>query len=384
MYLYNGTREPSGIDGEIMALVANLLNGTLCLQTPHDGSDSGHYINNNWTGSLGDIYNSRTQASASASPLTVLKYEHFEISYTYYSMDIVWVTKLPAERSSWEKLVRPLNPYLQVSLVFMFIGIIFMNAMCKTSMCRNIGKTFEMEPPKYSLCFYSWILFLGLPILREPANRSYLITVYTWIWFCFLIRCAYQVALIHSLKQPTYRRNIQNFDEVLRSGLPFGGQQSLKEYFTEDPEIYSNWKVIPLHHLYATLDDLLEGKSDYVIATNKEVLKRYLVKFRGQKKLQIIPHKIVNSPLVIYFKKYSPLSHPISYMLRVAFEGGFVHRAFEKYVDKDTILWKRKSYEVEPLNMGHFAGIFFLLLAGMILSCTYFIVEIICGNLKDE
>ncbi|XP_047022403.1 uncharacterized protein LOC124631827 [Helicoverpa zea] len=388
MYLHNLTSKPTGIDGDIMELVADMLNATLHLKPPYDGADSGHFANNNWTGSLGDIYNNHSHASVCSAPITSGKYGNFQISFTYYSMDIVWATRLPAQQAPWQKLLHPLNIYIRIILLLMFICIIFMNTFCKTNAFKVISKIrdfFKIAPPKYSLLFYSWVVFLGVPILRTPERRSFVVTVYTWIWFCFIMRSAYQAALMNSLKNPAYLDNLKTFQEVLKENYPFGGLDSLKEYYIDDRAIYDKWKVVELKNLDKTLDDILEGSTDFVLASNKEFIKHHIMKYNGTKQLQIIPQKIVNSPTVVYFKKFSPLVPPMNFALRIAFEAGFIQRTYVRYLDHDKKLLQRlRSKQAEPLSMEHFAGCFVLLVLGWFVSLTYFAVEYICGNLDDE
>ena len=384
MYLHNFTKNASGIDGDIMKLAADMLNATLELKTPEDGGDAGSFVNNNWTGSLGDIYNGRRHASVCSAPLTSNKYGNFQISFTYYSMDIVWAARLPTQKASWEKLLSPLNIYLRIILLLFFVGIVFMNTICTSSRWRHVGRAFNIEPPKYSFLFFSWVLFLGLPILREPERRSFLVIIYTWIWFCFVIRSAYQAALINSLKNPAYLDNLETFQDVLNNGYHYGGFASLKEYYTDDRFIYDHWKVVDQTRFYETLDEIMDGTSDFVLASNKEALKHHLMRYNGTKQVQIIPEKIVNSPTVVYYKKFSPLTGPLNTVLRIALEGGFIHRIHYKYLDHDRKLFRRAdSRKPEPLRMNHFTGCFVLLIIGWFVSATYFAVEYVCGNLKD-
>nr|AOE47998.1 putative ionotropic receptor IR7d.1 [Athetis lepigone] len=384
MYLHNGTKRPSGIDGDIMMLAANMLNATLMLTTPADGGDAGHFSNNNWTGSLGDVYNDRRQASVCSAPLSSTKYGNFQISFPYYSMDIVWATSLPPQKASWEKLLSPLSVYLRVTLFCFFIVITFVNTLCKSNIWRQVRRAFEIEPPKYSFLFFSWVLFLGFPILREPARKSFVVTIYTWIWFCFIIRSAYQAALINSLKQPAYLNNLETFLDVFRLGHRYGGLVALKEYYTADRPIYDNWVVVDLDHFPVTLDNIIFGTTDFVLASNKDAIKHHLMKYNGTKQLQIIPEKIVNSPTVIYFKKFSPLAVPVNTVLRTALEGGFIQRIHDKYLAHDRKLFQRvRNRRPEPLRMSHFAGSFVLLILGWSVSATYFAVEYVCGNLAD-
>ncbi|XP_035439193.2 uncharacterized protein LOC118268704 [Spodoptera frugiperda] len=385
MYLHNNTENTTGIDAEIMQLAADMLNANLKFIKPSDSLDPGHYTKNNWTGSLGDIYNKRIHISACSAPLTSNKYGNFQISFTYYSMDIVWAARLPSQKSSWEKLLSPLTILLRVLLVLMFFSIGFGNTLCNTTIGRKLRTVFQIPTPKYSLLFYSWILFLGMPILRSPTRKSFLVLVYTWIWFCFVIRSVYQAALINSLKNPAYLPNLKSFQDVIKDGYPFGGLATLRDYYSDDRAIYDRWIVLDLPQLPETLNSILDGTTDFVLASNKEVIKHYLMQNNGLKKLQIIPEKIVNSPTVLYYKKFSPVTTPLNAVLRTATEAGFIQRTFDRYLDRDRKLLRlHRNQPKESLKMEHFTGCFVLIVLGWAVAVTYFVVEYICGNLRDE
>lgn len=260
-----------------------------------------------------------------------------------------------------------------------------MNILKDINICRKVRSAFQIGPSNYNLLFYSWLLFLGMPILKIPSTRSFRIILFTWIWYCFIVRCAYQAALINSLKKPAYVEEYKSFREALRDGLPFGGLATLRNFYQDEPIIYDNWKHVNLNETYRVLDEIFDGTTNFVIASNKEIIKHHLKKYKGTKQLQIIPEKIVNSPTVVYLKKYSPVTSPLSYVLRVALEAGFVQRIYNRYLDRDTELLRRhQTKRPEPLNLYHFSGGFSVLIAGWFISIIYFVVEYICGNLHED
>ncbi|XP_063619639.1 uncharacterized protein LOC134792299 [Cydia splendana] len=162
MYLSNDSA-PAGKDGDLLTLVMNILNASLVIKAPTDGSDWGEFVNNNWTGSLGDVFNGVAHAAMCSAPLSPDKYANFQISFTYSSMDIVWAAGLPAVKPTWEKLLYPLQINVRMLIFFLFIGIIFMNTFTKTRAWRKVIRALKISPPKSNLLFYSWVMFMGLP-----------------------------------------------------------------------------------------------------------------------------------------------------------------------------------------------------------------------------
>lgn len=382
MYLNANASNPSGGDGEFIKLIASVINATLIMRKPTDVAHWGDYKNNNWTGSLGDVFNSRAHASMCSAPLTSYKYGNFQISATYYSNEIVWVARLPSLRASWEKMLYPFKSNLHVILIFTFLGIIFFYTLTKANVYRLLKKCIKapLFQFKHNWLFYSWALFLGMPLSKMPVRTTFRILIFTWIYFCIIIRSAYLAALITSLKHPRYQSLLRSSKDIVR--LPYGGVTSLREYYINNPDVYDRWTIVEFADTFAVLDEILEGKTDFVLAINKDVVKHHVFKYNGSKLLQIVPEKIVISPVVIYFKKYSSLTAPVNEIIIKAFEAGFIQHFYKKYLmNEKELQQKLRKYGIENLSMNHFSGCFAILIMGYCLSFIYFIVEVICGNL---
>lgn len=296
MFLSGNTSNPSGGDGEVIKLVANIMNVTLIIQTPENATDVGHYQNGTWTGSLGDVYNSRAHASMCLIPLTSHKYANFEISYPYYSMDIVWTARYPALLPYWRKIINPLKRDVYFVIIFMFIGIILLNTLIKMNICRNLLHIFKIVQLKQNMLFYSWLTFLGMPISKISNRMFFRILICSWIWFCFIIRTAYQTALISCLKHNTYRAKLNNWTDVI--GFPYGGMPSLREYYLNNPVVYDNWTNLNVSDTFQVLNEILEGNSDFVLALHRDIVKHYVVKYNQSKHLQVLPEIIVKSHIL--------------------------------------------------------------------------------------
>lgn len=379
MYLTNGT--PRGGDGDILLLVKDMLNSSLTVKTPLDLDGWGHYKDGNWTGSLGDAFNGRAHGSMCASPLTPGKFGNFQISFTYNSMDMVWIAALPALKPSWQKLLYPFKICIRIALACVFIGIILMNTYTKTKIWKKVRTVLKIPPPKSNLLFQSWILFLGMPTVKLPSKHAFRLAIFTWIWFCVIIRSVYQGALVNFLKLHVYENRLDTFRDVQKFKYPYGGLPSLRDYYYDNPEVYNNWQSLQIAESLEIFDLISAGSTNFVLAMNKETAIDRLITYKGNRQIQIIPEKIVNSPTVIYFKKNSHLTNPISHYLTIILEGGFAHRLYARYVDYLNTLFQPSNTEgPKPLRLEHFTGSLIILIVGWILSLIFFIVEVICGR----
>lgn len=377
----DGTREITGSDGDILKLVVSMLNATLVIMTPVEGNDWGRLENDTWTGSLGQVFSNKAHASMCSSPLTSSKYDSFQISFCYDSLDLVWTAAMPKLRPSWENLLRPLDVYIRITLFFIFIGIVVMNTVIRTKLFNILRKVFKVAPLKSNLLLYSWILFLGMPVTRVPTRVAFRSLLCTWIWFCVIVRSVYQGALIGSLKVQVTEDNLNNFREVLKNGYPFGGLPSLREYYTDNREVYDQWKPLMYDKAREQMRRITDGTSDFVLALSREYLIEHLLHHNGRRQVQILPQKIANVPIVMFFKKNSNFAYPVSQYLTVVMEGGFSQRLYDRFVKHVRILTRQEQSRVpKPLRLQHFTGSFAVLFFGWIMAGIFFLVEYACGR----
>lgn len=385
MFLDNATLIPSGGDGDIVKLVANVLNATLDIKTPIEGNDAGVYENNNWTGSLGDVFNSRVHVSVCSVPITVDIYGNFQISFIYNSMDIVWTAQLPRIKPAWQKLLRPYKTDLRIALFFVFVGVVLVNAFIRTSTWNNISRVVKISPIRSNLLFYSYALFLAVPILKMPKKPPLLLIVYTWIWFCFVVKSAYTAVLIRSLKNEIYEEFFTDFASVFKAKLPYGGMRTFREYYIDEPEIYDKWIPLDYDDATGTLERISNESTDFVLAINKEIVTEHLIEYNGRRQLQILPEKIVNSPTVMYFKKHSVITNPVSKVLSICVEAGLTQQTYARYLRHKKFLFKRmSSSQRKPLTFDNFRACLFLLIFGWGLSVIFFATEAYCGRIDAK
>lgn len=379
MYLENDTNKISGKDGNLAKLIADVLNASLVIRVPKE-HEWGQYKNKNWTGCLGEIFKTRVHFAMCNAPLTSNLYGNFQVSYPYYYMEVVWTAKVPPLVPSWQKILQPFNLPLKFTILSLFLGIILLNMLRKTKFFNNIRRVCNITPPKRNSLFYAWLLFLGLPLEKFSSRKHFKIIILAWIWFSFVIRCAYQVTLVTSLKSITYNYNLRYDSDILK--YPFGGMSSIRDYFIEDKDFYENWTSVDMQKAYKLLDEIMEEKTDFVLALNKDTILHHAAEHIGSKRIQVIDNCIVNSPIVLYFRKHSPMTDPIAKIMNAALECGFIQYSYQtNWKRQKHLLNSHYAYNLQPLTLDNFSGCFFLLIIGYGISILYFVLEVVCHKI---
>ncbi|XP_026322181.1 uncharacterized protein LOC113231859 [Hyposmocoma kahamanoa] len=375
VYLYKN-ESMSGIVGDMTWLLGERLNATFKIMTPYKSNGWGvRQPDGSWVGSLGDVYHDLANFSSCFTALTHNRFESFDMSTSYNFVHFVWITRPTQFESSSLKLLRPFRMDTHIAVATTYTLVIGLALLTKTKFWTEFSTKININRSQSSVVFYSWMLFLGLPTNVLPKKRTLLVIVYIWIWYTFLIRTIYQAALINSLKHNVYLPNYDTVEAANDAGFRFGGGVAIKEYYTDSPTIYNKWIVLDANMIDITTEKITEGYK-FVEANNFESVKLFRQKFKNRK-LHILPHFIVVSPTVVYFKKFSPLVEPVNRVLERLTEAGFTNKFYNDYTNLPTSEDPKTN---EPITLEHFKGCYIILFTGWIVSFVLFICEIIFGH----
>ncbi|KAJ8727464.1 hypothetical protein PYW07_001583 [Mythimna separata] len=377
-YILNITNgSPTGADGDLLRILVYGLNASLKMMTPSRGTGWGWRQNNGtWMGSLADVHEDLANFSMTSAAVTLTRFSDFEISSSYFTSQVVWVTHPAQLQNVAMKLTHPFEQDMRIALVVSFCLVVFCAFIIKTSCWTSTFSKFEEDQTSRSVVFYAWMICMGQSVIKLPTRSSFLQMVFIWIWYCFLIRTAYQVYLISSLKGKFYESQFETIDDVINAKYPFGGGAALKDYFIDNPIVYNNWQNIDTPQLAQIAVNLTKGIK-FVLAMNSDNAQTVIK--NNKIELHILPQKVITSPVVVFFKKYSPLSEPINLILGRLCAAGFpdklhkVYTSLLKTVDIDT--------EGETLKIKHFTACYIILILGWIVSAIFYSLEFYFGKI---
>lgn len=372
-YMYINDGEPSGADGDLLKIIIKALNATLVLMTPSRGDGWGNLDSNGtWVGSLGDLYYELANLSMTSASITPARYSCFELSNFYYTTQLIWVTHPPTPEASHYKLLRPFKPDTRIALALSLLFVVILAVLFKTNFCRSISLIINSGRLPESVIFLSWQMCMGQAITIPPVKMTVLYLILVWIWYCFLMRTFYQVHLMNSLKTEVYSEELSSIEDAIAADYPYGGGPALREYYIDNPMIYDNWQGRESSDYPIIMLNLTHGMK-YVLAANVAAVKDFL-KLPGRK-LHILPHQIVNSPIGIFMKRFSPFISIINRKLERLFEFGIPQKIFKNNTKARTVY--KLQDENKPIKLIYCTGCYIILFIGWVSSFAVFIIELL-------
>ncbi|KAL0832718.1 hypothetical protein ABMA28_000900 [Loxostege sticticalis] len=366
---------PYGADGDLLLLIAEGLNATLKVMTPRRGFGWGNLnADGVWVGSLADVFDDVANFSMTSAAVTLSRFTYFQMSTAYYTSNVVWITRPAEKKPASLKLFYPFQTLSQIALAFSFIFVGLCVWLVNSKYWPWHNSTEEASKLS-SVIFYSWMICMGLPSTKLPAKKEFICLVLIWIWYCFLIRTFYQVYLINSLQGEFYSDEIDTIEDAYFANYSFGGGPALRDYFIDHPLVYDNWKNLNASDIIPTLINLTEKK--FVLATNQATTESIIKEHNLI--VHILPQKVINSPSVIFSKKFSPLVEPLNIILRRLLESGFTDKLYKNYATQNT--WKSDNPE-EPITLEHYTGCYVILVVGWVVSTLIFIIELFYTKLQ--
>lgn len=371
--------KPVGIDGDLLIIIAQGLNASIKMMTPRYGDGWGALDENgDWIGSLRDLYDDVANFSMTFPAITPSRIASFQMSVDYNFVSVVWVTSPPELQPSSLKLLQPFRPVTHIAVATIFIILVLFAAFTKTHYWTELCRMMNINRPRNSVLFYSWMICMGLSTKQLPRKPVFLYVVFIWIWYCFLIRTFYQASLINSLKRDLYYSNLDTIEELLDANYEFGGGSALRDYYVDYPLIYNKYINLNTSEIKSNMLQISKGKK-FVLAANLQHVNLFLK--NSEEKLFILPQKIVVSPTVVFFKKFSPLASSVNIILRRLIETGFCDKLYKNHAYVSTMN-VREDDNRKPLNTNHYKGCYAILVTGWILSGVLFFAEVLLGHSK--
>lgn len=162
-------------------------------------------------------------------------HEDFEASITYLGDAYTWVVPRAHKSAAWVGLVIIFKRFVWYSLIVGFF-------LCGTAW-TIIGKLSRDSSYNSSFghCFLNtWTVILGFVSYLHPVQESLRIFFVFLNIYCILFLTAYQTKLFDVLTNPSYEYQIQTFEEVIESGLKFGGTEELHGLLQDSDDPFDN------------------------------------------------------------------------------------------------------------------------------------------------
>lgn len=261
--------------------IANLYN----LDTHYEFIDSFRGERNDageWDGALKILLGKKEQLLLGGIFPDFDVHEDFECSSSYLADSYTWVVPRAMQSPPWLALTIIFNKMVWCSVIAGYVVCAFSWKM----LGQLSGDSLYQRTLRH--CFLNtWVSQLGFVTDSRPVKESVRVFFVFFNLYCILFLTAYQTKLFDVLTSPSFEYQIGTVEELVNSGLKFGGYEELHDLFhnSSDPfdyyigekwidikniteaminvAVYRNFSVLcsrlELAHLSATLPELSDS-----------------------------------------------------------------------------------------------------------------------------
>lgn len=303
----------------------------------------------------------------------------FEMSNSYLQDALVWLVPKALEEEDWRRLqkVFPNTIWLIVLVIILAMPVVW---SCTSYYLRH-NELNSFRSYKNTL-IKTMSVFFNVSVQKYPRTSTLRWLFILYAFYSLILTTIYQSKLISTLTQTDYSHQISTVDELLESGLNFGGNINIKTLFNNsasktEQTIYQNLKICDLTlscpNRTAFLRDFATIKSEI---PSKFLIHQYYTKPDGSPMIYILQTKVFFHYVNIFFSK----SHPIfpefnSHLVRLV-EGGFGAK-WLKDLEESMKNQPKAATTTIILNLEIMLPPFLALTAGLVISFVVFSAEIL-------
>ncbi|KAJ3641585.1 hypothetical protein Zmor_028087 [Zophobas morio] len=341
----------------------------------------GHLFDNGTgTGLMALLRNKRVDLGIASITPSLSKSKFFELSDTYFFESFAWCVPHAPTQAGWKKILDAISYQLWIGYVLSFItfGILIW----------LLGKT-RKEETLYKKCIYcfqnSFSMALGVSVRHHPKTQILRWITFFWILFSLNFEVLYETKLMSILTKPTYSTQVNSIDDILDKNYKILFPLNIFNYVDKNASFDAS--------VFDRSDDCLEVKDclarvaylkDSALCLSSSYTHYIKESYATRDNIPLIycfNSKLATYPVILLMKKGFPLALRFNNIISRLVEGGFIdHWA----ADINTQKWKEEEMQklntttnTEFLDLGKLQGAFIVLLIGLAIATTVFVLEII-------
>ncbi|KAL3273602.1 hypothetical protein HHI36_015034 [Cryptolaemus montrouzieri] len=380
-----------GFEIEILKNVAQHLNITYDMEISMQSKDWGDKVNGTWQDNFGKIFNSFKFGIGNVA-IEADRIQDFEFTYSHYSTTLIWVVPIANYVEKWRVLtiIFTLDIWAISSAVLFTVAILF-------TVAARISGDITYFKSLSGAFLSSFQIILNNSVYKTPRTNSVKFIFVIGLIFALLITCVYNSGLMHVLTNAIREHQIDNVEEILKSGLEIGGLMEYKERFANpekdecENEIFRRYKHFSGENDSAQIWLSLVEKRKACTPLPRPFVQYYMIKTYEKEennptgetkkiKLFIVNNPINFYPLAMVMRRGNPLRKTFDEFLKRFIESGLLltilHKENKRKFLKLTYLAELPDNGPEQLNVYHLQGLFAILGMGYLIAILAFVIEI--------
>ncbi|XP_013142937.1 PREDICTED: uncharacterized protein LOC106106824 [Papilio polytes] len=218
-------------------------------------------------------------------------------------------------------------------------------------------------------------MFLGQPIEFVTENWLANSIFVLWIWFCLVIRVAYQSDLVERFELTILEPRVSTASEALQMVDGHGGFASVKDYFQNTP-MEINYQDIKLNETSNYINKIANG-TRFLLVTN-EILIKYF-----NPEVRILDERVTSIPACFYMRPRWPAIHEFNKLIERITETGFVNKILSDYIHNSTSRRRlSQTKSPKPLELSILIACFNGLMISYIICAMILVGELYCYKIQ--
>lgn len=333
-------------------------------------------------------------------PLHVLLVRAGDPIRPYFELTMRWWVPCaePAPRVEKVMAVFTSSVWMSVLAVFILTTLAFwLTALAPSSTSWRDPKIFQT----FHYNFYIvWAVFLGVSVPKLPITLRLKCMFLLYVWYSFAMTTVFQVFFITFLVNPGYGKRVENFEELVSSGLKLVTDARMLSFVN----ISGYWEYLRLElstDSCSVIDEcviqLVKNKNMTTVTSKFQF--EYILATVGKtedknKYMCTIPEIVVTSRFSMYVSKGNPLLDRFNLWIQRILESGLVNRYWSQVLWNVTLqgiaraqqdISERYKNEGEffVLTASHLSVAFYQLLIGYFISFAVFTAECTCNKIQQ-
>lgn len=323
--------------------------------------------NGTYTLMMGELFNRSSDMGIGAFHSRVAENLDFDLSVPYLEDSTTWVVPKASLLPEWKKLGLVMNADMYFSII---VIILVVALVCLLLYKENFLVTV------YNL----YQILFEVSLASVP---SYKLILLCCILGFMVISTMFKSVLISVLLSVKYEHQIQNTEEMVKSGLELRFDKVIKKYYESDNPVD---KYIFKNFIFCPDPRVCINRTAFVRDTATIDFKRvymynlpkYYVDSEGNPMIYIFKESVFPVHIHIFFNKGFPMLHQVNKILMNLESNGIIRHLYDEVEREATQALSRKTnLFTNVLNLKQMAVAFFVLILGCLISLVVFIVEFV-------
>lgn len=318
----------------------------------------------------------------------------------YFELTMRWWVPCAEPASRVEKIMAVFTSSVWISVLAVFILTAL--AFWRTTLAPS--STFWRDPKVFQTFHYNfyivWAVFLGVSVPKLPTTLRLRSMFLLYVWYSFAMTTVFQVFFISFLVNPGHGKRVENFEELVSSGLKLVTDARMLSFVN----VSGYWEYLRLElstDSCSIIDEcviqLVRNKNMTTVSSKFQF--EYILATVGKtedknKYLCTIPEIVVTSKFSMYISKGNPLLDHFNLWIQRILESGLVNRYWSQVLwnvtlqgiaraEQDSSERGENDREFFVFTASHLSVAFYQLLVGYFVSFAVFTAECTCNRIEQ-